>query len=383
MSRWLLAFSLLAAGGVGGAYLGTTFFQAKVPAHAAASAAIPRDLTSYRDIVKKVLPAVVSIESKSRPAPRKPEPQPRRRPQGEEGQVPDPLRRFFEDFQGQGPDMEDVPRQGFGSGFLVDPKGVILTNHHVVDRAEQVEVQLQDGRKFTSKDIRIDPRTDLAIVRIDAGEALPYLEMGDSTAMEQGDRVLAVGAPFGLTGSVTSGIVSAKGRSLRIKPLSYEDFIQTDAAINPGNSGGALVDSAGRLIGINTAIVREAQGIGFAIPVDIAVTIMNQLIKTGRVVRPALGIVLGGEIDPNIQQAYGLPVDHGVIVQDVPAGSPAATAGVQANDIIIAINGQTVKSINDLRRTLFEKEPGDRVQVQLVRGSQRLTVTVVLTELRQ
>jgi serine protease Do len=144
-----------------------------------------------------------------------------------------------------------------------------------------------------------------------------------------------------------------------------------------------LVDSAGRLIGINTAIVRGAQGIGFAIPVDIAVAIMNQLVTSGRVVRPALGIIIGGEIDPQLQQAYNLPVDHGVIVQGTQPGGPAAAAGIEANDIIVTINGQKVKGINDLRRILFEKQPGDRVQVELVRNGRRMTVTVALTELRQ
>ncbi len=276
------------------------------------------------------------------------------------------------------------PQEGAGSGVIVRRDGLILTNFHVIQAAQEITVTLLTGKKLPGRVVGSDRFTDMAVIKVESDRPLPVAELGTSNNLKVGQLAIAIGNPFGLGSSVTVGVLSALNRSIQIGPdFVVDNLIQTDAAINPGNSGGALVDSAGRLIGINTAIVREAQGIGFAIPVDIAVTIMNQLINTGRVVRPALGIVLGGEIDSQIQQSYGLPVDHGVIVQDVPAGSPAATAGMEANDVIVGINGQTIKGINDLRRTLFEKQPGDRVQVEVVRGSRRLTVTVVLTELRQ
>ncbi len=276
------------------------------------------------------------------------------------------------------------PQEGAGSGVIIREDGLILTNYHVIQGAQDITVTLVSGKQLPARVVGGDRFADMAVLRVDSDRPLPVVPLGSSSALKVGQLGIAIGNPFGLGSSVTVGVISALNRSIQISPdFVVESLIQTDAAINPGNSGGALVDSAGRLIGINTAIVQQAQGIGFAIPVDIAVTIMNQLIKTGRVVRPALGIILGGEIDPSIQQAYSLPVDHGVIVQDVQAGGPAATAGFQPNDIIVAVNGQKISGINDLRRTLFEKQPGDRVQVEVMRGTRRMTFTVVLTELRQ
>jgi serine protease Do len=246
MPRWSIALTSLVAGGLIGALVAVPFLSQGQPP---VPSAIPKELTSYRDVVKTVLPAVVMIEARAKPAARKPAL--RRRPLDED-RIPEELRKFFEEFQRQQfEDEDDSPNLGLGSGFVVDPKGVILTNYHVVDGADEVEVNFKDGRKYTSKDIKTDPKTDLAIVRIDTRTPLPYLEMGDSDAMEIGDRVLAVGAPFGLDGSVTAGIVSAKGRNLHMN--MYEDFLQTDAAINPGNSGGPLVNLEGRVIGIDSA----------------------------------------------------------------------------------------------------------------------------------
>ncbi|HMF11221.1 MAG TPA: trypsin-like peptidase domain-containing protein, partial [Gemmataceae bacterium] len=253
MSRLYVAVTCLVLGGLAGAFVAEPLLRGQVNAPVATG--IPKEVTSFRDVVKKVLPAVVSIEStaKPKPAAQRPE-QPRRRPQFDDQGVPEEFRRFLEEFQNNPFDDADaVPSHSFGSGFLVDPKGVILTNHHVVNGANQVEVTLQDGRKFKSTDIHSDQRTDLAIVRIKAEAQLPYLELGDSSQMEQGDRVLAIGAPFGLAGSVTAGIVSAKGRSLSNGPGDRDDFIQTDAAINPGNSGGPLVSLDGKVIGITSA----------------------------------------------------------------------------------------------------------------------------------
>ncbi len=277
-----------------------------------------------------------------------------------------------------------VPQEGAGSGVIVRRDGLILTNFHVVQGAQEITVTLLTGKRLRGQVVGSDRFTDLAVIKVESEQPLPPVELGTSSTLKVGQLAIAIGNPFGLSSSVTVGVVSALNRSIQIGPdFVVDNLIQTDAAINPGNSGGALVDSGGRLIGINTAIVREAQGIGFAIPVDIAVTIMNQLVRGGRVVRPALGIVLGGEIDRQIQQAYNLPVEYGVIVQEVQSGGPASTAGIEANDIIISIDGRETRSINDLRRVLFEKQPGDRVRVDVVRGSRRHTFTVTLTELRQ
>src|SRR5262245_23519870 len=249
----ILLTGLLVAGGVG-SYVAAPLLrgQATVPA---APLAPVKEPSSFRDVAKKVLPAVVSIETKNK-APKAKQPTAQRRRQIPEG-LPDEFRKFFEGMdQFEMPDQM-IPQHGFGSGFLVDPKGVILTNHHVVAGADEVEVQLMDGRKFTSKDIKSDAKTDLAIVRIEAKGALPYLELGDSDAMEIGDRVLTAGAPFGLKGSMSAGIVSAKGRN-GLNMNMYEDFLQTDAAINPGNSGGPLINLDGQVVGINSMIKTQS-----------------------------------------------------------------------------------------------------------------------------
>ena len=224
MKRCSLIVCCLMIGGLAGTFLAGPILNGQAPV----APAMTRELTSYRDLVKRALPAVVSIESRSAAKPAK---QQRRRAVPDD--MPEEFRRFF-DFDG-GDDGDPAPRGGFGSGVLVDGKGVILTNFHVVDGATQVTVQLTDGRKFTSKDVKTDPKTDLAIVRIEAKD-LPFLELGDSDTMEIGDRVLAIGAPFGLAGTVTHGIISAKGRSLHLN--MYEDFLQTDAAINPATAAG-------------------------------------------------------------------------------------------------------------------------------------------------
>ncbi|HEV3257625.1 MAG TPA: trypsin-like peptidase domain-containing protein, partial [Gemmataceae bacterium] len=255
MARWSIALVSLVAGGVAGVFLAGPLLQGQAPV----PPVFPKELSSYRDVVKRVLPAVVMIEVKAKPAAtRKSGSGKRQSSPFDDQRIPDDLRKFFEGQPQQFGDEDDGPTMGLGSGFVVDPKGVILTNNHVVDGASEVEVHFKDGRTLVSKDIKTDSKTDLAIVRVEAQAALPYLELGDSDAMEIGDRVLAVGAPFGLDGSVTAGIISAKGRSLHMN--MYEDFLQTDAAINPGNSGGPLVNLEGRVIGIDSAIKSRSGG---------------------------------------------------------------------------------------------------------------------------
>jgi serine protease Do len=272
------------------------------------------------------------------------------------------------------------PQQGAGSGVIVSPEGLILTNNHVVEGAQQIKVTLLSGKTLAGKIVGRDPFSDLAVIKVETNERLPAATLGRSSALRVGQMAVAVGNPFGLGHTVTVGVISALNRSIQVPNLVIENLIQTDAAINPGNSGGALADSSGALIGINTAIVQQAQGIGFAIPIDTARVIMDQLISHGRVVRPYAGLVWGGDVDANIAQQYNLAVDHGVIVRDVDANGPAARAGIQQGDIIVAVDGRRVNNWNDFIRELFTKKPGDRVQVEVARNGDRRTVEMTLTE---
>jgi S1-C subfamily serine protease len=272
------------------------------------------------------------------------------------------------------------PQQGAGSGVIVSADGYILTNNHVVENAQQIKVTLLSGKVYPAKIVGTDRFADLAAIKVDTPDTLPAAPLGSSSGLKVGQLAIAIGNPFGLGHTVTVGVVSALNRSIQVPGLVIENLVQTDAAINPGNSGGALVDSSGRVIGINTAIVAEAQGIGFAIPIDTAKAIMDQLIKQGRVIRPYVGVEWGGNVDANIARQYNLPVDHGVIVRSVEPGSPAAKAGIRAEDIIVSVDGARVDNWNDFIRDLFAKRPGDTVDMEIVRNGTRLTVKVALVE---
>jgi serine protease Do len=336
--------------------------------------------TSFHDVVKKVLPAVVTIEANQKVTMARAEiPGSRNKPFGDIPELPDELRKRFEEF-GQQPfePRDSQPRHAFGSGFIVDPKGVILTNDHVVHGAKQVEVHLQDGRKFVSKNIKTDPKTDLAIVKLDVNESLPALEMGDSDAMEIGDRVLAVGAPLGMAGTVTSGIISAKGRDIHMN--MYEDFIQTDAAINPGNSGGPLVNLDGKVIGINSAIKSGTggfQGIGLAVSSNLAKNVMSQLLKDGNVHRGFLGVQVA-PLSPEVAKHMGLANADGVVLSKVTAGMPAAKAGLKEGDIVTTLAGKPIKDVRGLQRAVAELPLGQPVEMTFWRdgASKKLAVTI-------
>jgi serine protease Do len=379
MRRWSFALAFLVVGGIGGTFVTTAYLHGKVPA----AAAIPSEMTSYRDVVKKVLPAVVSIESrvkaKVRPARRK------AAAPFDEGQIPEEFRRFFEDMPRVPQADEDGPSGpsavGFGSGFIVDPKGVILTNNHVVDGADQVEIQLRDGRKFLSTDVKTDPKTDLAIVRINAKGDLPFLEMGDSDAMEVGDRVLAVGAPFGLAGTVTSGIVSAKGRSLKMN--MYEDFIQTDAAINPGNSGGPLVNLAGQVIGINSAIKSRTggfQGIGLAVASNLAKNVMSQLSKEGTVHRGYLGVEVQAVDNAELAKHLGMHEGEGLVVTSTFENTPATKGGIKEGDVILSIHGKPITDYQALKTVVAGLPLNQPVDVNILRNGKSQTLHVTIEE---
>jgi serine protease Do len=344
-------------------------------------AAIPKELNSYRDVAKKVLPAVVSIESKAKVAKAVKQAPGQRRglPPGTE--IPEEFRRFFEERGGEMP--ERSPQLGFGSGFLVDPKGVIMTNHHVVAGADEVEVTLADGRKFSSKDIVSDQKTDLAVIRIATKVDLPYLEFGDSDQMEIGDRVLAAGAPFGLTGSVTAGIISAKGRN-GLSMNMYEDFLQTDAAINPGNSGGPLVNLEGKVVGINSAIKTQSggfQGVGLAIASNLVRNIKDQLLKDGTVHRGYLGVQIKDIVDRDLAGRLGLKDDqHGVLVTQVFDKAPASKGGVKDGDVVVTIAGKTIKDGREMQRVVATLPLGKPVDVGLIRDGKPLMVKVTIEE---
>ncbi len=286
---------------------------------------------------------------------------------------------FFERFFGQ-----RFPRKfrqmGAGSGFIVSPDGYILTNNHVVGKADKIIVKLADGRQFRAKVVGTDPQSDIAVIKIDAKD-LPVLPLGDSDKIEVGEWVLAIGNPFGLTQTVTVGIVSAKGRS-GIGITDYEDFIQTDAAINPGNSGGPLVNLRGEAIGINTAIFSRSggyMGIGFAIPANMAKVIMNQLIKTGKVTRGWLGVVIQ-DLTEDLARSFGLKEPEGALVTEVARNSPAAKAGLRQGDVIIAYNGRTVKNVADLRNQVALTAPGTKVKLTIIRDGRRRTLMVTIGE---
>ncbi len=272
------------------------------------------------------------------------------------------------------------PQQGAGSGVIVRPDGYILTNNHVVQGATTIKVTLIGGKTLTGRIVGRDPLADLAVIKVDSKDTLPAARLGSSGALQVGQLAIAIGNPFGLGSTVTTGVVSALNRNIELPNLVVENLIQTSAAINPGNSGGALVDSSGAIIGINTAIIPNAQGIGFAIPSDVARVEMEQLIANGRVIRPWVGVVYGGEVDPQSGRAYGLGTDHGVLVREVNPDSPAAKAGVQPRDIITEVNGDRVESWNDFVRDIVTKKVGDTIKLTIVRNGTSRATSVTLTE---
>jgi serine protease Do len=385
MKRWPVALVCLLLAGIAGALL----FSSGLQGQSSSPPIYPKEFSSYRDIVKAALPAVVSVRSMPKATTTKKEKatQPRRRPRLDNFPgIPEEFRKYFEGMEEPGFefDPEDlVPQQSFGSGFIIDPKGVVLTNFHVVDGADRVEVTLKDGRKFVSKEIKGDRKNDLAIVRINAGSPLPYLQLGDSDAMEIGDRVLAVGAPFGLTGSVTAGIISATGRNgLSPTRAVYEDYLQTDAAINPGNSGGPLVNLEGKVVGINTAIRTRTggfQGVGLAITSNVAKNIVDQLTREGVVHRGYLGI--GFEpLTPEVAEGLGLKDQNGVVVRSVSKDSPAGKAGLKPLDVIVAIGGKAFKEGRELQRFVNSTPIRQSIDLTVVRDGKTRVIPVTIEE---
>lgn len=330
---------------------------------------------SFAPLVKKVSPSVVKVYTTTRVK--------EASVQGAPG-FDDPFfRRFFGDEfgnMGRSRKFSVPPQHGVGSGVIVTQDGYILTNNHVVDGADQLQVALHDGREFTAKVIGKDPKSDVAVIKIDA-KNLPFLTMADSDKIEVGDIVLAIGNPFGIGQTVTMGMVSATGRATL--GLDYEDFIQTDAAINPGNSGGALVDMEGRLIGINTAILSRSggnQGIGFAIPTQLAREVMQSLIQYGKVTRGYLGVMIQ-DVTPALAREFKLKGEKGALIGDVVPQGPADRAGLKDGDVILEFNGKPVSDSRHLKLAVARAKPGESVLVKILRDGSVKTLKVVVKEL--
>jgi len=382
----IFAFCLVSAsvGAVIGSGLWAEHAPALAPVAAASTAAVtPGSIeTSFAPVVERALPAVVNISS-SKAAKVNAEDMPQ---QGMPQMEPF-FRQFFgEEFGGRGQGRGSMtPRKQYehslGSGVVVRSDGYILTNNHVIDGANEITVTFDNKREMKAKLVGTDAKTDIAVLKVDATN-LPTIAMADSSQARVGDLVLAMGSPFGLKQTVTMGIVSARGRTgLGIE--DYEDFIQTDASINPGNSGGALLNTRGELIGINTAILANNggnQGVGFAIPANLARSVMTQVMDHGKVVRGYLGL-LPQDITPAMAQALHFKQNEGVLIGDVTAGAPASAAGLQRGDVILDLNGQKVEDSNQLRMRVSMTPPGTAVQLRVLHDGSERTVAVKLAEL--
>lgn len=284
---------------------------------------------------------------------------------------------FFEKFFGNSPRKEQK-QKSLGSGVVIDREGYILTNNHVVEKASSIKVKLSDEKEYDAKIIGRDPKTDIALIKIDVNHDLPSATFADSDKLEVGDWVVAIGNPFGLEHTVTAGIVSAKGRVIGAGP--YDDFIQTDASINPGNSGGPLLNLKGEVVGINTAIISSGQGIGFAIPINVVQGLLPQLKSKGKIARGWLGVVIQ-KITPEIAKSFQLKEAEGALVSDVMEDGPAEKAGIKRGDVIISYNGKNIKDSEMLPRVVAATEIGKKVKVGIIREGKPLGIEVVIGEL--
>jgi serine protease Do len=344
-----------------------------VPARQAAAEEFRVVPESFTSLAEKNSPAVVNIRAERNGRGGYPMMSPFKR-----GPMPkdDPLHDFFDKFFGGGPQRE-FKQRSLGSGFVIDKDGHIVTNNHVVEGADKIKVILKNGKEFDAEVKGRDPNTDLALIRIKPDNDLPVIELGDSDALKVGEWVLAIGNPFGLEHTVTAGIISAKGRVIGSGP--YDDFIQTDASINPGNSGGPLINMAGKVVGINTAIIAGGQGIGFAIPVNLAKGIIDQLRTRGEVTRGWLGVGIQ-DLTPELKEYYGVKDGKGVLVTQVFPGDPADKAGLKTGDVILKVNGHELDSGRELSRMIAEAPVGQEVEIAVLRKGSSKTFHVELSK---
>jgi serine protease Do len=338
------------------------------PAFAMAQAATGDQQVTIADIAERATPSVVNVAS--------------RRTVKERGGQQDEMFRFF--FGPRGGEPEEREQRGLGSGVIYSKDGLVLTNNHVIEEADEITVQTADGTDYDAEVVGTDAKSDVAVLRIKGNvKDLVPIKLGDSTSLRVGDVVLAIGNPFGFSQTVTMGIVSAKGRS-ETGIVDYADFIQTDAAINPGNSGGALVNMQGELVGINTAIISRTggyQGIGFAIPSNMASQIAQALVKDGRVVRGWLGIGIQ-DVNPDLAGAMSLPTADGVLVSDVEPGGPADKGGLQRGDVILTVDGKKTNSSTQLRNLIAEAGANKKVDLSILRGGKPQALPILLGELK-
>ena len=276
----------------------------------------------------------------------------------------DPFNDFFNKFFGN-EFQQDFKQRSLGSGFIIDKQGYIVTNNHVIEGADKIEVKLKNGKEFDAEIVGRDPNTDIALIKIKSKNNLPVLKLGDSDVLKVGQWVVAIGNPFGLEHTVTAGIVSAKGRIIGSGP--YDDFIQTDASINPGNSGGPLINMKGEVIGINTAIIAGGQGIGFAIPINSAKRIVDQLKNSGEVTRGWLGVGIQ-DLSKELSKYYGIKEGKGVLVTEVFPGDPADEAGIKPKDIVLSVNGKKVENTRELSKSIADTSVGDTVNIKVLRN---------------
>ncbi|RJP21072.1 MAG: DegQ family serine endoprotease [Deltaproteobacteria bacterium] len=327
---------------------------------------VPVDIPT---LFKEVSPAVVNISTTQVVKLDQPR---RRSPFGQQ----DPFEEFFKNYFGRMP--KEQKRRSLGSGFIVSEDGYILTNNHVVEKADEVTVTLLDKEEFKAKVIGNDPKTDIALIKIESRKKLPHVALGDSDELDVGEWVVAIGNPFGLGHTVTTGIVSAKGRIIGSGP--YDDFIQTDASINPGNSGGPLFNLKGEVVGINTAIIQGGQGIGFATPVQLAKAVLGQLKDKGKVTRGWLGVYIQ-RISPEVAENLGLKDRRGALVSDVTVDGPAEKAGIRSGDVILSFHGKDVKDEHDLPALVAATRPGTKVDIRIVRDGKEMIVPVTISEM--
>jgi serine protease Do len=381
---WLLVGALLAGGFIlGGSSQGLAspagdIWQERSPS---ADPVLPRGyspLPSLAGMVKELKPAVVNIYTTQVVKPRVPRRGPRLGPQDPfqdffRGQ--DPFRFFFEGQPGR-----EFKRNSLGTGFLISPDGYLMTNHHVVADASEIKVRLEDEQTFDARLVGSDPKTDVALLKIEAKKSLPHVYLGFFAGLEVGDWVIAIGNPFGLGHTVTAGIISGKGRVLGHGP--YDDFLQTDASINPGNSGGPLFDANGNVVGINTAIIAGGSGVGFAVPIDLVKDLVPQLRHTGKVTRGWLGVGIQ-DLSEELAEKFGVKPGSGVLVGQVFEGGPADRAGLKAGDIILALDGRVLTDARQLTSRVATVPPGKAVEVRLLRDGKTMNLKVTLGEREQ
>jgi Do/DeqQ family serine protease len=340
---------------------------------AGAGAALPETLqAAFVGVADQVRPAVVNVGIIQRG---------RRRAGGPQPGTDDPyFQEFFRQFFGSEapPSRPEFRRPGLGSGVIIDKRGLVLTNFHVIQGADEITVRLSDKREYRGRVMGTDPKTDLAVLRFEADRALPVARLGDSDRLRVGEWAIAIGNPFGLDQTVTVGVISATGRS-DVGVATYENFIQTDASINPGNSGGPLLNLQGEVVGINTAIVATGQGIGFAIPINMVRRVVDQLVDKGKVVRGWVGVALQ-PLSKELAETLGAPGDAGALVASTVPGSPAATAGLQQNDVILSFEKTPVQDYRHFQRLVAETAVGRSVTLEVLRKRQKTQVTVKIAE---